>query len=201
MRSFRAEFVQKPWNWRPFDLPAAPLDLEIGCGVGFHPIRYARRNPDRFVVAIEHTRARYESFARRVANHPAMPNLLPVHADAVAWVTHSLPARSVERLFLLYPNPYPKAADRNKRWHAMPFMGRLIEALKPGGTIELATNVESYFTEARDYLTESWGLALVHSHAFDRDTAPEGAPRTHFEKKYLERGERCYNLLVMKGPS
>ena len=106
IRSFRAEKIRKPRNFiEPKFAPGIPLDLEIGCGVGWHPIHYARQNPDRFLVAIEHTRTRFESFERRTVRHPELKNLMAIHADAIEWVTHVLMPESVERIFLLYPNP------------------------------------------------------------------------------------------------
>jgi tRNA G46 methylase TrmB len=134
IRTFRADQVRLPRNFvEPSFAPGVPLDLEIGCGVGWHPIQYVQKNPARHLIAIEHTRNRFASFERRARSHAEIKNLTPVHADAIEWVTHALAPESVDRIFLLYPNPYPKRSDLNKRWHAMPFMGRLLGVLKMGG--------------------------------------------------------------------
>jgi tRNA G46 methylase TrmB len=60
-----------------------------------------------------------------------------MRANAVHWIAHYLSKQSVDAYFILYPNPYPKASQRNKRVHAMPFMGHLIATLKPGGTLKM----------------------------------------------------------------
>jgi tRNA G46 methylase TrmB len=175
-----------------------PLDLEIGCGAGWHPIRYAQKNPERFLVAVEHTHNRFASFERRLSRHPSVTNLKAVHANAVAWVTHALERESVDRVFFLYPNPYPKSSDLNKRWYGMPFMQRVIDVLKPGGEIVFSTNEAFYSSEAKQFMTRQWGLKQVENLEFSKETAPAGYPRTHFEKKYLERGERCFQLRFAK---
>jgi tRNA (guanine-N7-)-methyltransferase len=196
IRPFRAERIRPPLNVAAFEVPSPsiPLDVEVGCGAGFHPLRYATSHPERFLVAIEHTRTRFERFAGRIAHHPALPNLFPVHADAVAWVTHFLPPASVDRYFFLYPNPYPKG------WHVMPFFGRVVETLKPGGTIVLATNEGFYFKEAKEYLVGAWGLEIQSEQELSVAAGlPFGIPRTHFEKKYLARGETCFDLVARKG--
>lgn len=199
IRSFRPEKIRKPRNFvEPRFAASLPLDLEIGCGVGWHPIQYARENPGRFLAAIEHTRTRFESFERRVLRHPELTNLMAIHADAIEWVTHALAPESVERIFLLYPNPYPKRSDLNKRWHAMPFMGRLLSVLKTGGELRLATNERFYFEEAREFLDNRWKMKIQESISFTNTTAPVGAPRTHFEKKYLARGETCFELRAVR---
>jgi tRNA G46 methylase TrmB len=201
IRVFDSTSVPLPKGQAPFQLPSSfspqtPIDLEIGCGVGWHPIQYARQNPSRYVIAIEHTRAKFERFASRLANNAELPNLRPVHADAVSWVTHCLPPQSISRCFLLYPNPEPKAVSR--RWLRMPFMQRLLETLAPTGQLTLATNERAYFDEALHYAAEYWKLEVEATRTISATNVPAGFPRTHFEKKYLLRGETCYELVVRK---
>jgi len=119
------------------------------------------------------------------------PNVIPVHADAVNWIAHCLPAAAVDEYFFWYPNPYPKAAQRNKRYHAMPFMAYLLTTLRPGGRLTFATNARFYHEEARHYMEQVWGLTCQ----VDRPVPAHTPPRTHFEAKYLERGEPCWELV------
>ena len=192
---------------RPFDprsVPApslkaslpegTPLDVEVGCGVGLHSIRYAKSNPHRYLIAIEHTRARYSKFERRLLNHPDVKNLQPLQANAISFITHYLKPEKVDRYFFLYPNPYPKDSQRNKRWYAMPFMGHCLETLKIGGSLTLATNERYYAAEALDYFRHQWGLELIEEQILDDSSTP----RTHFEKKYLASGQPCFNLVFLK---
>jgi tRNA (guanine-N7-)-methyltransferase len=201
VRPFQSDALTAPANLKDFQWPPLfqrqdrPLDLEIGCGVGWHPIRYAKENPERNLIAIEHTREKFEKFAGRARNTP-LENLLPVHADAVRWVAHALQPRALDRVLLLYPNPEPKAA--NKRWLRMPFMHHLLETMKPGAELILATNIEDYWREAQTYAREFWNLEIVEARRFSSADAPMGTPRTHFEKKYLARGETCFDLKLKK---
>ena len=202
VRPFQTEFLAPPESlaqlqWPPlFRESSRPLDVEIGCGVGWHPIKYAKEHPARNLIAIEHTREKFEKFNARFARATELENLLPVHADAVRWITHALTPASVDRVLLLYPNPEPKAP--NKRWFRMPFMHRLLETLKPNGELVLATNIEAYWTEAQTYARDFWNLEMKEARPFDRRSAPAGTPRTHFEKKYLLRGETCFDLVLKK---
>ncbi len=199
-RPFRVERVPQP---RPGtagfpksdEIRGRPLDLEIGCGVGLHPILYARANPERVLIAVEHTPTRFSAFQSRVLGNPGLENLHPVHADAVEWVSHRVPPGSLSRIFLLYPNPYPKPSDRKRRWYAMPFFGRLVEALQPGGEIHLSTNIPLYASEAREAFREIWGL---RERRWETAQGSASSARTHFEKKYLERGETCFTLVGCK---
>ena len=196
MRVYEAYKVPVPANFRPLAIdPSRPLDVEIGCGVGFHPLRYAEANQARTFVAFERTTEKFEKFLGRLKNHPELPNLIPIHGDAIPWITHTFAPESVDRYFLLYPNPYPKESQRNLRFHLMPFFGRLRDTLKRGGSITIATNEEFYASEAREVMREQWGMKLVDCRVLPLDSKP----RTHFEKKYLARGDQCWNMVWTKG--
>ncbi len=201
VRKFDASRVPTPSGLALFEWPAAlkdgfPIDLEIGCGVGLHSIRYALANPDRRLIAIEHTKEKFESFERRWVAHSSPSNLLPVHADAVHWITHALAAETIDRVFILYPNPEPKAP--NQRWLRRPFFERLLTVIRPGGQITLATNIESYLDEAVLYATRFWNLSGSGGRQLRVTDHPSPSPRTHFEKKYLERGETCFDVTFLK---
>ena len=173
-----------------------PLDLEIGCGVGWHPIAYAIKNPDRHLIAIEHTRAKFEKFASRYERNSRPTNLLPVHANAMSWVAMNLPNDSLERVFLLYPNPWPK--NPAQRWLRMPFFGELLKKLKRAGEITLVTNEKWYSSEAKDAAAQQWGLAIKEQRAISLKENPEFVPRTHFEQKYFNAGQTLHESVFSK---
>jgi tRNA (guanine-N7-)-methyltransferase len=170
------------------------VDLEIGAGQGLHAIQYAKANPDRLLLAVEKTHTRAALLEQRRQNHPELSNLQVFQADAVAFVTHFLGAATLDRVFLLYPNPYAKAKHANLRWHNRPFLRQLLNAMKPGGQLTMATNLEWCAFEARAAFLNTWQLQELSF----APIAPHSVPRTHFEKKYLARGEKCWNLVYQK---
>jgi tRNA (guanine-N7-)-methyltransferase len=200
MREFQASLIPKPSGWSEFNFPnKSEIDLEIGCGVGLHPIRYSMENPERFLIALEHTQMRFEAFSKRYESHNSPSNLLPVQANAIHWITHFVPQSSISRIFLLYPNPYPKKKHLNQRWYAMSFMERLISVLKPGGELTLASNLQDYADGAKVSFENTWGLRTIEKRELTKKDLESGyRPRTHFEKKYLLRGDNCWNLRVQK---
>jgi len=192
IRSFKENYVSRPSNLPIFVVPEGPVDLEIGCGVGLHPIKYAQQNPNRFLIAIEKTRNKYEKFQRRLEHHSQINNLHAVHADAVAWVTHFLVPNSISRCFILYPNPNPK--NQARRWIRMPFMEKLLEVIKPGGEIIFRTNEKPYIDEVLFGAEHQWRLHILTN----RIIPGNETPLTHFEKKYLMRNEVCYEARFQK---
>jgi tRNA (guanine-N(7)-)-methyltransferase len=193
-RPFHIDSVPAPANGIDFDHVQQPLDVEIGCGVGLHPIQYAKAHPDRYLVAIEQTREKFAKFQRRFDHHD-LPNLVPVHANAISWVSHCLQGHTVDNFFFLYPNPHPKGKDFSKRWYAMPFMEKVLACLKPDGRIHLATNAAFYAEEAKANFEQVWYLETLR---FEKIQAGDIIPRTHFEKKYLAREQTCFDMIFRK---
>lgn len=187
-RLFQPHYLQAPRN---FVLPQLdyPVCLEIGAGMGRHAIQFAEQNPEQTLVAIERTTAKFKVFAARLQAH-CLGNLHAVHADAIPWIVHVLPPKSVEKLFILYPNPEPKNAAQ--RWINMPFFEFLLSRLQDNAEIILASNITSYIDEATQQLTERWHLPFV------RSLVVQNSARTHFEVKYLARGEPCEQLIIRK---
>lgn len=192
MRNFDKTHIPKPHFVQPIPSGFSFLDIEIGCGVGFHPIDYAKNNPNRLLIAIEKTAAKFAKFERRTVNHPHLNNVVPIHSNAIWWITHYVQPHSVDRYFILYPNPYPK--DPQKRFFQMPFMGWLKETMKDGATLTFATNEKFYMEEAIELGTQVWKFKLKENRIINS----QEKPRTHFEKKYLSRGESCYNVIFEK---
>lgn len=88
---------------------------------------------------------------------------------------------SLSKIFILYPNPEPHNA--NQRWLNMPFFEFLLSRLKVGGELILATNIADYADEALQKAVDIWQLPT------QKTTVPSDSERTHFEVKYLARGD------------
>ncbi len=176
--------------WRQF-VGNRELAIEIGPGVGLHPLQYAQSNPDKFVIGIEKTTEKYTKFARRANNHLEITNLLAIHANAVEWISKNIHESEVSEYYLLYPNPYPKAAQKNKRLMHMPFMHHLIDTMKTDATLTIATNMHFFYLDAKETINE---LQLVK----DSTVSTTSRGRTHFERKYLKDGQQCYELVFQK---
>lgn len=197
MRAFKPEYVPRfalDTDLRERLARISEFDLEIGAGVGLHAIRYALANPDRTLVAIERTEVKFAGLARRHLGHGSPANLLPLRADAVQFVTHFVAPGRLARVFLLYPNPYPKPKHANLRWYNSPFMSELAQKMARGAELTLSTNLEWYAEGARLGLPAHFDFRLIRERTLDaRDP-----PRTHFEKKYLARGQTCFDLVFAR---
>lgn len=187
IRQFQAHRMHAPRDFLVLD--QQPLCVEIGAGKGKHALLFSGQYPEQRLFAIERTR---EKFLAMQKQHQleGQQNLTPVHADAIPWIVHALYPEQVEQFFILYPNPEPH--NPAQRWVNMPFFEFLLSRLKPEGTITLASNIPEYIEEAEQQLQQLWQLSYKKE-----QIRPESA-RTHFEIKYLERGEPCQQLIITK---
>lgn len=176
------------WNGK-FDPSTfkGPIDLEIGAGVGLHPITYAKENPNRNLVAIEKTKEKFDKFKRRLERHPDLKNLMAIRANAIQWALEFAPENTFSRIFILYPNPFPV----KKRFHRTLAFGELVKSLRPQGELFIASNIQDYVREAIKEISPSTGLYLKKVGLVTKG-------RTHFEIKYLERGENCFEAKFVK---
>lgn len=188
LRQFKPEKLFAP---RGFVKPQilSPQYLEIGAGRGKHALMFAQDNPDKNLIAIERTRNKFNDFAQK-AEKLSLDNLVAVHADAIPWVVHALEPKSLAGVFLLYPNPEPK--NPSQRWFNMPFFEFLLSRMQDNAKLVLATNIESYIEEAEQLARTQWRLE-PSVYAVDKSSQ-----RTHFEVKYLARGETCWQMDIIK---
>lgn len=156
---------------------------------------FTKENKDWFLISLERTAEKAHSFQRKKKAYPhSSENLLYVRADAVNVVTHLIKQNSLDRIFLLYPNPYIKSRQENLRWHNMVFFSELLLRLKPQGALELRTNLKWYAKEFEERVSQQYCLHLLEKTVLNQSHVPQ----TAFEKKYLARGEKCYQLIFQK---
>ncbi|MCL7928533.1 tRNA (guanine(46)-N(7))-methyltransferase TrmB [Halomonas llamarensis] len=162
----------------------APLILDAGCGVGLSTRRLAATFPDHAVIGVD------RSADRLGRDHGAPPeNALLVRADLVDfWRLAQRAGWTPLRHYLLYPNPYPKAAHLNRRWHGHPVFPTLLAL---GGRLELRSNWKIYVEEFAQAVVQATGKSPdITAHY------PSGDYLTPFEAKYDHSGQALWRLIV-----
>ena len=187
IRQFQAQRMHAPRDFQA--ISNEPICVEIGAGKGKHALLFSGQNPNKKLIAVERTREKFLAMQKQHGIE-GQSNFQPVHADALPWVVHALFPAQIEQFFILYPNPEPH--NPAQRWLNMPFFEFLVSRLQVGGTITLASNIPEYIEEAQKQLIDVWKLPFV------KEVIPATSARTHFEIKYLERGELCQQLIITK---
>lgn len=184
MRLFHLDPIFPPRNLTP--IANTPICFEIGAGKGKHALQFAKNNPNKHLIAIERTAGKAGVFNQ--ANCP--PNLSFIHADAISWSVYAVYPKQISECFILYPNPEPK--NKNQRFINMPYFEFLLSRIMDNGTITIASNIKEYIDECELKLQNIWQLPYI------KNTIPIYSDRTHFEIKYLARGELCQELIITK---
>ena len=187
IRQFQAQRMHAPRDFQT--IANEPICVEIGAGKGKHALLFTAQNPQTRLYALERTKEKFAAMQKQHLLEPR-PHLQPIHADALPWVVHALFPAQVEQFFILYPNPEPH--NPAQRWLNMPFFEFLLSRLQPNGSITLASNIPNYIAEAEQQLIELWKLP------YQKQVIATDSARTHFEIKYLERGELCQQLIITK---
>lgn len=130
----------------PLDVDAIfdgkPLWVEIGFGGGEHLVHQAQTYPDVGIIGCE-------PFINGVAMllgkiRDAGVSNLRVHPGDARNLFDVLPAGSVEKAFLLYPDPWPKKRHHRRRFVTQEHLEPLFEVLKPGAEFRVATDIPDY---------------------------------------------------------
>ena len=194
MREFKKQFVPKPDVKVPSFLQVNShiyTELEIGSGNGEFAIQRAKKHPKHQFIAIEKSRTLFHQMEKESYEYN-LPNLWIVHTNAVWWVSHFVPEKSLNQIYILYPNIYVKSRQANLRWFNRPFMLYLLHCLVIGGQWELRTNDENYYQECK---------LKMKNHDFVKNTQDfnlENKPCTAFERKYMAQGQICRSLVYTR---
>lgn len=158
--------------------------LDSCCGTGESTYNLALRHSDSFVIGVDQSEHRlskspshnYDSIRDRV---------LLLRADMVDfWRLCHTASLTFDKLYILYPNPYPKAKHILRRWHGHPILPTILSL---STSIELRTNWYLYAKEFSSALTFCNRVNSLTE--LQHDTLN---PLTPFEKKYAQSGHTLY---------
>jgi tRNA (guanine-N7-)-methyltransferase len=181
------------FNGEPLDLDAlferqAPRVLEIGFGNGESLVQHAVDNPQLDFIGIEvHEPGIGHCLLR--ACEAGITNLKILNHDAVDVLAAAIPAASLQRINLYFPDPWPKRRHHKRRIIQQGFLERLYVALRPRGALHIATDWANYAQHIDEVLSTSELFTLVERREHAGDT-PLDRPPTKFERRGLKRGHR-----------
>ena len=164
--------------------PDAPVILDSGCGTARSSRWLAARHPGAAVIAIDQSAHRLAR-AREAGELP--PDLLLLRAEcADFWRLAEEAGWRLAAHYLLYPNPWPKAAHLKRRWHGHPVFPSLLNL---GGTLEVRSNWPIYLQEMQAALAQATIPATLETLPAEVDEAI-----SDFELKYHQSGHVLWRL-------
>ncbi|MDB5454205.1 MAG: putative S-adenosylmethionine-dependent methyltransferase [Caulobacteraceae bacterium] len=165
-------------------MPAATETwLEIGFGGGEHMAEQASRRPDVLVIGAEPFLNGVASAVRHV-DERGLANVRLIQGDARA-LLDALPEASLARVFILFPDPWPKARHHKRRLVQDEVVAQLARATAPGGLLRFATDWADYADGALRRFLKSPDWRWTAERADDWRIAPADHVTTRYEMKGL----------------
>lgn len=171
----------------------APLTLEIGFGNGETLLAMAKENPGCDYLGIEVHRPGIGHLLHELEKQQ-LGNVRVLCGDAVEILHNILPAQSLQRILLLFPDPWHKQRHRKRRIVQADFIELLAEKLQPGGILHMATDWKDYAQHMLGVIRESTGFRNCAG-AENFAQRPAYRPVTRFERRGQRLGHAVYDLL------
>lgn len=164
----------------------SPVWLEIGFGASEHLIWQAQRNPDVTMIGVE-------PFLNGVAkavmamDEKGLTNLRLHRGDARDLLA-LLPKASLEKIFILFPDPWHKSRHHKRRLINTALISQLHHILKPGGVFRFGSDIPHYVDWVLTRMSRHGGFEWPGERYEDWRVRPEDWPSTRYLEKALREG-------------
>ena len=175
----------------PLDVAALtggrPLWLEVGFGGGEHLVHMAARYPQMFIIGCE-------PFVNGVAMllgkiRAAGVTNLALHPGDVRDLFDVLPDGCLDKTFLNYPDPWPKARHHRRRFVTPGYLLPLARKMKPGAEFRVATDIPDYIRQTLEEVPPAgFDLVSTTGPGFGAGEAWGDWLSTRYEQKALREG-------------
>ena len=175
--------------------PTAPIDpegllpgarevwLEIGFGGGEHMAAQAATHPGVLILGAEPFLNGAASALRHI-DEGEVRNVR-LHVGDARDLVAALPDAALDRVFILFPDPWPKARHNKRRLVQQETVAEWARVLKPGGRLRFATDWEDYGAWTLQRFTACGLFHWTAKRADDWRTPPADHVTTRYEMKKL----------------
>lgn len=173
-----------------------PLEVEIGFGAGEHLAGQAAMRPDHGFIGCE-------PFLNGVVGalgHIRDDGLTNVrlHMGDALDVIERLPDASLDRLYLLHPDPWRKARHAKRRMVNHGPLDLIAAKLKPGAEFRLGTDDPTYCRWSMMVMNQRRDFAWQARAAKDFLTRPDDWPETRYERKARRQGHEVWYFIFRR---
>jgi tRNA (guanine-N7-)-methyltransferase len=172
------DIPEGPFDPRDLKPDAREIWFEIGFGGGEHMAGQAGRDPDLLIIGVEPFLNGVASALRHV-DEGGLTNV-KVHQGDAREVAGRLPDGCLDRIFILFPDPWPKSRHHKRRIIQSEFLVELHRLLRPGGTLRFATDWAAY----ADWTLERMAAGGLFTGPLGDTAVP---PADHLTTRYEEK--------------
>jgi tRNA (guanine-N7-)-methyltransferase len=160
--------------------------MEIGFGGGEHLLHQARGHRDTGFIGCE-------PFVNGVAkllagiDEEGLANIR-IHDGDARELLPRLPQGCLERVYLLYPDPWPKKRHRKRRFVSPQNLAELARVIRGGGELIFASDIDDYVDWTLRHIAACPSFEWTARCADDWRQPPPGWPGTRYEEKAMAAG-------------
>jgi len=162
------------------------IRLEIGFGGGEHLIHRALETPRTGFIGVEPFVNSMAKLVGRIEETGARN--IRLYDDDATVLLDWLPEGSLDRIDLLYPDPWPKRKHWKRRFVSKVNLDRFARVLKPGGLFSFASDIDTYVNWTLLHCSSHPSFEWTAENAADWLTPFAGWPGTRYEAKARREG-------------
>lgn len=164
--------------------------LDIGFGHGESTIEMAAADRDTDVIGVEVHRPGVVTVLDAI-EHRALQHVRVVHGDVLPFLDR-VPGGSLAGVRVYFPDPWTKRRNHHRRLVGSDVVGVLVDRLRLGGTLHLATDIADYAEKMENVCDAEPGLTG------GRVERPDWRPLTRFEQRGLDAARSSVDLLYTR---
>ncbi len=172
-----------------------PMILEIGFGMGETTAEIAQQNPQWNILGLEVYRPGVGALLSKIEQR-GLTNIRVIEHDAVEVLAHMVPDDYLDGVHIYFPDPWPKKRHHKRRLIQSPFLSQLVQKLKPGGYLHMATDWPDYATQMLEVCSQEISLENRAKEGFS--PRPDWRPLTKFEARGIRLGNPVADLIFQK---
>lgn len=172
----------------PFAAPVAAIWLELGFGGGEHLAAQAALHPEIGMLGAEV----FENGVAKLLAEMERRSLANIRLflDDGRLLLAALPDRAIARVFILFPDPWPKMRHAKRRLVSRDTLDALARIMADGAELRLATDDMNYARAMLQLGTTHRDFRWCAQSARDWRERPDDWPPTRYEQKALAVGRR-----------
>jgi tRNA (guanine-N7-)-methyltransferase len=173
-----------------------PIELEVGFGRGEHMAWQAAQRPDHGFIGCEPFLDGVVGALMKV-DELDLTNIRLHMGDAIE-VLERLPDASLDRAWLLHPDPWPKARHAKRRFMNAGPIGLIARKMKPGGEFRFGTDHPVYVRWAMMVMGRSPDFEWLGETPTDFLVRPDDWPETRYEAKARAKGHEVWYFIFRR---
>ena len=175
--------------------------LEIGFGGGEHLIWQSEAHPDIGMIGAEPYVSGVAKLLAKIARSSGSLRScsnIRLYMEDARDIIETLPDASLSRVFILFPDPWPKTRHHKRRFIQVEMLDALARIMKPSAEIRFATDDKGYLVWVLERFAAHRSFEWLADAAPNWRKRPHDWPQTRYEAKAIKQGRVCSYLRFVR---